>query len=110
MADFVLQCLYTLKMEGKEMTINLNGVEFYSAQELEERSREAIDGNDEKGDMENLPIGTVVKVVGNRIGHGHKVGEILPITELKEGAYKLDGRCAGWVSVKDIEFVSFPEE
>lgn len=110
----MLQCLYTLKMEGKEMTINLNGVEFYSAQEVEERIREAIDGKDEKVDMENLPIGTLVKVVGNRIGHGHKVGEILPITELKEGlrvkAYRLAGRRGGWVAVKDIEFVSFPEE
>ena len=96
------------------MTINLNGVEFYSAQEVEERIREAIDGKDEKVDMENLPIGTLVKVVGNRIGHGHKVGEILPITELKEGlrgkAYRLAGRRDGWVAVKDIEFVSFPEE
>lgn len=92
------------------MTINLNGIEFYTAQEVEERIREAVAGKEEKVDMTNLPIGTLVKVVDNRVGHWHKVGEILPITELKGRAYRLAGRCAGLVSVKDIEFVSFPEE
>ena len=110
----MLQCLYTLKMEGKEMTINLNGIEFYTAQEVEERIREAVAGKDEEVDVENLPIGTLVKVVGNRTGHRNKVGEILPITELKEGnkvnVYRLADRIGGWVSVKDIEFASFPEE
>lgn len=65
-------------------------------------------------DMENLPIGTLVKVVDNSAGHCHDAGEILPITEVNEGIldelYRLDGRSVGWVAVEDIEFVSFPEE
>lgn len=96
------------------MTININGVEFYSAQEVDARIREAIAMKDKKVDMKHLPIGTLVKVVGNGNGHEHEVGEILPITELKEGkkvkAYRLAGRIGGWVTVEDIEFVSFPEE
>lgn len=96
------------------MTININGVEFYSAQEVDARIREAIAMKDKKVDMVNLPIGTLVKVVGNRARHHHEVGEILPITEVDEGEldelYRLDGRGVGWVSVDDIEFVSFPEE
>ena len=96
------------------MTINLNGVEFYSAQEVDARIREALSGKDKEVDMENLPIGTLVKVVGNRARHHHEVGEILPITEVDEGEldelYRLDGRGVGWVAVEDIEFVSLPEE
>lgn len=96
------------------MTINLNGVEFYSAQEVDARIREALSGKYKKVDMTNLPIGTLVKVVDNIAGHGHEVGEILPITEVGEEddkpAYRLDDRISGWVAVEDIEFVSFPEE